>query len=293
MNKKLVSTIIFFCLALGASISVFSQSDDTDDFRDEMDGLFYENIFASLRSISVSTSFEDAPLLQGIAENQIEADVITKLSQAGFITDKDSPSLPIYPYLYIKVKSNYSGNSISSFLIEVSYVEEFLLARNQTIKQAEFIWNRKRTIRSDNIEKNTIRDTILNLVERFINVCKTARNNKNKVSVPKTKEPQKTTSTQNPQKINQEDSPFTATYVGGNKPPEVEVFNDTDRTLYLDIGQNKMIAYTIPPNTSKKIQLIAGEHNYKATAPRASSLQGTHDFKKGYRYTWRFVIIKR
>ena len=43
-----------------------------------------------------------------------------------------------------------------------------------------------------------------------------------------------------PPKAKQDDSPFTATYVGGNSAPTIEVFNDSDRTMYFDFGQGKM-----------------------------------------------------
>lgn len=288
MSKKLILTIVLFCLTLGMSISVFAQSDD-DAFADEMDGLFYEDIFASLKSLSVLTWFEDAPFLQGIAENQIKADAETKLRQAGFVIDKGAG----YPYLSIKIKSIYSADSISAFIIEVSFVEEFVLARNRTIKQIDIIWTRKRTIRAGNIEKNTIRNVTLNLIDRFVNTYNTAKNNSKKKSVPMTKEPEKNTSTQKSEKSNQEEIPFTKVYIGGNRPPEVEIFNDSNRTLYLDVGQDKMIAYTIPAGSSKKIQLSEGNYNFKATAPRVIPLEGNHNFQKGYLYIWRFTIVKQ
>jgi FKBP-type peptidyl-prolyl cis-trans isomerase len=89
----------------------------------------------------------------------------------------------------------------------------------------------------------------------------------------------------------QDDSPFTATYVGNNRAPTVEIFNDSDRTMYFDFGQERMIAYTIPSGGSQKINLTeAGNFKYKASAPRVRSDEGQGIFKTGHVYTWRFYI---
>ncbi len=297
MNKKLASTILFFCLMFGLSLSVIAQSEEDyvfdEDSLIESELLFLtpnKDIYASLKSISVSVSFKDAPLFNETAEKQIKADIETKLRNAGFVIDKNSQST----YLYITAKSEYSGTSLTSFVIEVSFNEKFLLERKQTISKIESIWNRKARILPNSIEKNTLRDTVRNLVDKFIAIR--AKSNESASKAPLSKEESKKLWDEvdafleetTPKK---EDSPFTATYVGGNRPPEVEIFNDTDRTLYIDIGQSKMTAYTIPSKASKTIQLVDGNYNYKAAAPRVTPLQGKEDFKKGYRYTWRFRII--
>ncbi|MGI8545526.1 MAG: hypothetical protein ACR2MD_18880 [Aridibacter sp.] len=276
--KKISSVIILVYLILSVSISVSAQSDETD--YEYLTAKFIDSeIYASLKLLSLDVSIKDSPLLQNLSEKQIKNEVENQLLQAGFVIQEVE-----YPKINIEIKSIYSGSSLSYFAVEISFVEKFLLARNKSITKVEILWSKSEKIFPSNIEKNTIKDTVKKLIDNFIQLCIEIKKEEGKIFVPKAKDTKTKT---------QENSPFIATYVGGNRPPEVEISNDSDRTLYLDLGQDKIIGYTILSGTRKIIQLDGGEYNFKATAPKVIPLEGKHKFQKGYRYIWRFTIIKQ
>lgn len=82
--------------------------------------------------------------------------------------------------------------------------------------------------------------------------------------------------------------PFVATYVGGNRAPEVTITNDSNRTLDLEVGTSK---YQIKAKSNERIILDGGAYYFKASAPSVTPLEGLKDFQPGYVYTWTFYIV--
>ena len=290
MNKKLWSAFVFIYFILSfSSYSLAQTKDDSDDFYDRVDLLkdgLNGGILSSIKDLRVGISLENTPLLKGLVETQIKTDVENRLKRAGFnLTTEDNP------YLFIYIASTYSGNKIDSFSIQLTYYEEVLLERDKTKSYSDDIWSRGLEIKANQIEENTIKNSVLNLIDKFIEICRKSREAKNNRS--STSDNKKTSPTDLSKSKKNDDSPFTATYVGGNSPPEVEIVNDSDRTLYIDLGQGKITAYTIPSKTSLKINLEEGNYDFKAIAPSVLPLQGQQSFRKGYRYVWRFTVIKR
>jgi uncharacterized protein len=85
----------------------------------------------------------------------------------------------------------------------------------------------------------------------------------------------------------QSDSPFEKRYVGGNRLPEVEIVNRTDRNLSIKICLSE---FTLLPSESKTFTVDEGSCNYLASAPGVRSLSGVEIFNRGYVYTWYFYI---
>lgn len=82
---------------------------------------------------------------------------------------------------------------------------------------------------------------------------------------------------------------FERRYVGGNKPPQIVVKNDADKTLTLNFGSNK---YTISAGQTQTINTTdSGVFNFVASAPGIESLTGQKNFERGYVYTWRFYVV--
>ncbi len=313
MNKKLASTIIFFLAVFTFSQSSLSQNTEkkpkvkpaqptktTKELADELfltpeeqrqkenkerlSGLNSIHIFAIVSANVLETN--------GLTTKKIETDIEIKLRQAGFKFDTTTT-----PVLWIVVDAFESKVKpcLLVYSIKVELKENATLKRDAAVNVYAIIWERSTFGTVASSQPDVIRETIKDFVDEFIlDYLKANESVTKNTSIPKTetiKVPQKTKENVTESVKTETDSPFTATYVGGDRPPEVEVFNDTDRTLYIDIGQGTMTAYSIPSGQSKTIQLVDGNYNYKATAPRVTPLQGKEDFKKGYRYTWRFRII--
>lgn len=69
--------------------------------------------------------------------------------------------------------------------------------------------------------------------------------------------------------------------------PEVEVSNDSKKNLNLKVGNQ---VYVIQAYSRKTVHLSPGNYSYYASAAGVLPALGKHEFKSGYRYTWRFYI---
>ncbi len=82
---------------------------------------------------------------------------------------------------------------------------------------------------------------------------------------------------------------FERRYVGGNKPPQIVVTNDADKTLTLNFGGSK---FTILAGQTQTINTTdGGNFSFVASAPGIESLSGQKNFERGYIYTWRFYVV--
>jgi hypothetical protein len=285
MRKHKINLIFIFILVFG-----FSQSISGQILSEGLEELSKVRILVeNLGSILENT---------GLTSQQLENEAELRLRRVGlYLTPppvKSSSSSDTYddlvksvnylktPYLYININAIEIDNNTISFSTKVTLNQDVILERNNNISLTATTWEKGWIGKTPKTGASPyIRELVAKMVDQFIEDWKKANRN----SSNKTKE-------SNPLSKTQENSPFKAVYVGGNRPPEVEVFNDSDRTLYLDLGQNKLIPYTIPPKTSKTFNLTNGFYNFKATAPRVVPLEGQQEFKKGYKYSWRFTIVK-
>ena len=64
--------------------------------------------------------------------------------------------------------------------------------------------------------------------------------------------------------------------------------NQTASDLSLKIGDYH---YTVPPQSHLPVSLSGGESTYYATEPGIIPATGSHEFRRGYRYTWKFWIV--
>lgn len=80
---------------------------------------------------------------------------------------------------------------------------------------------------------------------------------------------------------------FSEEYTGSDQAPEVIVVNQSDEVLNLKIGETR---YKVQPNTQLPLSLGAGTVSFYATVPGAIPAIGDEDFKRGYRYNWRFWV---
>lgn len=231
----------------------------------------------------ISSDLEQA----GLSRLQIQTDVEIKLRRVGFKikTEREQFTPEIYLTVIVGSKNNVK-NGIFAISVTTSLHQKVILERNKSINIFSSTWETKNI---GTVGKENVRDlssSISSQVDEFISDWLKANPSAKNLTLKQ--QPQNTSP---PQAQKKDDSPFTATYVGGNSPPTVEVFNDTDRTMYFDFGQGIMTAYTIPSQTSQKITLSEGLYNYKASAPRVRSKEGEAMFKKGYVYSWRFFIV--
>lgn len=82
---------------------------------------------------------------------------------------------------------------------------------------------------------------------------------------------------------------FEKEFLGGDSVTVV-VKNDTNRILTLSFGG---VLYVLQPQMSREIVADGGRYEFSATAPSARPKTGVQEFAKGYRYTWRFFIVRR
>lgn len=267
----------FFIILMSANIGI------AQDIYDEMAQSYLNNLekissLKNIKSLKVKLIIVENLVQAGLNKSNLKSSIEAKIRKAGI-----NISTQQEPYLEIFVNAVKIDNSSFSYSIDVTLQQNIILERDKSIKLITSTWERGAVGSVGTARIDGISETVSRFVDEFVKDYLTANNltvkqNENILSNPKTK---------------QDDSPFTATYIGENRPPEVEIFNDSDRTLYLDFGQNALTPYTISPKTSKKFTLTEGLYKYKATAPRVVPLAGEKTFEKGYRYTWRFVIITR
>lgn len=75
---------------------------------------------------------------------------------------------------------------------------------------------------------------------------------------------------------------------GSNQNPYIEVTNDSDRMLYLKVGDGH---YTIKPHDKQTIHLTPGTYKYYASSPGIIPTFGEDYLKDGHWYTWQFYIV--
>lgn len=275
----MVTMIFLFLVCLALPNQIFPQSDPEQESLKGFD------------TLKVVVEHLEPDLEQaGLTRDQIQTDVEIKLRRAGFIVKGKNEVFFPYIYLYIQLTS-FEKNSGFAFNIAISLKQEVSLSRNKSVSLLSATWDTNITGYLPKSDVGKLREAILAQVDLFINdyLKANGRTSNQSDELGKFLEEIRTPTTI--KKNKQDDSPFTAVYVGGNKPPEVEVFNDSDKTLYLDLGQGVMTPYKIPSKTSRKMTLIEGNYNFKATAFRVRSLEGTQLFRKGYVYRWKFTII--
>jgi hypothetical protein len=277
MKKKLAYTILFFCLAFGGSTSLFGQE---------------VKLLQGFDTCKIL--IEDLPnelIKAGLTDNQIRTDVEIKLRQAKIKIAGSSTN----PYIsfYVNLSAIETNDGLIAFHLNISLLQSVVLERDRTISTISPTWTKNIIGVVGRNRVNTIRENIKDITDEFILDYLKANESPNASQVGEFDEDAFVKSFIKDQPPKKTDSPFTSTYIGGNGPPEVEIFNDSDRTIYIDIGQGKLTAYTILSKKSISLKLVNGNYNYKASAARVSPLQGINEFRTGYRYTWRFTILKR
>lgn len=70
--------------------------------------------------------------------------------------------------------------------------------------------------------------------------------------------------------------------------PEIEIFNNTSRTLTLKLNNE---VYSLSPKQKKSIILPPGSYNYRASAPGVIPNIGTESMSSNMRYSWQFYIV--
>lgn len=218
-------------------------------------------------------------MLRPIDSTEINALQITNTIERKLISEGIKVNFKSSVYLLVDVRIKNVTDSDSLIAVRTSLKEKVNLERNPSLSITTNSWETFSISDVKKIETQIVLEIINKQIEEFLIHW---RKSNNKISK------ENTTQTTTSKKDN---SPFTATYVGGNRPPEVEIFNETDRTLYLDFGQDKLTPYTISTKSSKKFTLTEGIYKFKATAPRVIPLEGQDSFQKGYAYTWRFTIV--
>lgn len=171
----------------------------------------------------------------GLTKAQIQTDVEIKLRRAGFKVKGEKELFTPYILLVIRVGSNKNRNGIFALDIRTSLFQKVFLERKKSISVLSTTWEVENigTVGEENVKD--VRNLISDQVDKFINDWLKANSSTQNQSLKQ----QPTYIPPPPATSKEDDSPFTATYVGGNSPPTVEVFNDSNRTMYFDFGQGK------------------------------------------------------
>ena len=86
----------------------------------------------------------------------------------------------------------------------------------------------------------------------------------------------------------QEGGVFQAAGETDSYEPEIEIFNNTVKTLTIKIGG---IKFEFGPNEKRWITLPPGESQYRASAAGVIPLIGKELFIQNQKYTWEFYIV--
>ena len=70
--------------------------------------------------------------------------------------------------------------------------------------------------------------------------------------------------------------------------PEIEIFNNTSRTLSLKLNTQ---TFSFRPQEKKTVTLSPGRYNYRASAPGVIPNIGTEYLEKSIGYSWEFYIV--
>lgn len=273
MSQKLYLIFLIFLSTVLFVQNSFSQcqKDYLDKYLIDSSRKLEKESFIGLKKISIVVHVQPRTMSNIINEDSLKSIVEEQLRQKSTFELAENTDATFR----IDIKSVTVSKDVIWYFVEASLTQSSVLERDKTksILYLAPTWKRSDCGYSAVPEIQSLYDKVKELVDEFISdslpdLSKLQANNK------------------------KESSPFTATYVGGNRPPELEVFNDSDRTLYFDFGQEQITAYTIPPKTTKRIELTEGIYKYKAIAQRVSPLEGQGRFQKGYVYTWRFTIVR-
>ncbi|MGN0316566.1 MAG: SH3 domain-containing protein [Lachnospira sp.] len=74
---------------------------------------------------------------------------------------------------------------------------------------------------------------------------------------------------------------------GLNVRPDIEVYNNTERTINLTISGT---SYKLKPHDKKTITANAGKCHILATGAGCNPYYGIEDLREGYTYSWEFII---
>ena len=70
--------------------------------------------------------------------------------------------------------------------------------------------------------------------------------------------------------------------------PDIEIFNNTNKTLTLKLNSE---VYTFSPKEKRTLTLSPGTITYRASAPGVMPNIGTESLKSNQGYTWEFYIV--
>jgi len=76
---------------------------------------------------------------------------------------------------------------------------------------------------------------------------------------------------------------------GSYENPDIEITNDSDKTLYLRVGDDDRIV--IHAHSTQTITKPAGTYWFYAVCPGVLPAFGERRFEIGFMYTWRFYIV--
>lgn len=81
---------------------------------------------------------------------------------------------------------------------------------------------------------------------------------------------------------------FTPSGSSGQENPEVEIFNNTNRTMTLKLNSE---SYTFKPKEKQTLTLSAIRYSFIASAPGVIPNYGNEALESNTRYTWEFYIV--
>lgn len=267
---KSLSILIVCILTLATFSSVSGQTFTSAD----------KDTLAGIRIIKVLVEGLDTETeAGGLRKNQIQTDAELRLRRAGIkVEDK-----PLLPYLYINLNTlKHKSLPMFSYSIQVDFNQEVILERDKSISAYASTWHKGSIGTVGELNLQQIRGAINDVVDKFINDYLAANSSSVVRDVPPPPPPPSS-------KTSQDNTPnFVARYVGGNRPPQIEVKNTADRTLNLDFSGSKFV---ILSGESKVIDTTdGGTFSFEATAPGVIPLKGQRIFERGYVYTWTFYI---
>jgi hypothetical protein len=284
MQKSKIVIFLFFVFFIFVPKQVFSQKSYVVEALQGMDTLKVK--------VVIQPDMEQA----GLRAKRIQTVVEIKLRQAGIkVKSEDERNSPQENFLYIKVDSLKNDEDFFATNIATVMRQNVILERKKSVTILGTVWETSNIGVVSITKAGMLIEQISEQVDEFINdwlkVNASTSKKEQDDELNKILELYKTPLPPVALKAKQNDSPFTSVYVGGNGPPKVEILNDSDRTLYLDLGQGVMTPYTIPSKTTRKLTLNEGDYGFKATATRVHPLEGRKLFEKGHIYYWKFVVI--
>ena len=228
-------------------------------------------VFGGFNRIGVSVAdLNDDVKALGLSEAQIAADAEDALAKVGLTIDANAPQ-----QIYVNLKTTRTTGSNYAYALVLYLDQSVVLQRDNTARFSGTTWDISGIYTSTGANlAEDVRDQVSALIDEFA----VKYNSVNRAG-SKTLDPPP-----------DEGSPFTATKIAANLPPELYITNKTGRTVYVTVNGGR---YVVKPGTKKTIAATAGNVSYQGRIAGFNAFKARNlVLKQGEGYSLTYTVEK-